>query len=303
MKKIALPAFLSIALLACQPVSDPGPSKPAGSTPTAPDPRPPATPPAPTGMNTEPTPGPTAQPDASPSNPGPGPSTPPPVYPADAGTPTTTPTPENPTTPGPDAGPAATTPAAGPFTCTLIIGIQATGQWYGAGFENLVDNAKWEVISVHSAKVEAWANPNDKLWASKPSSPCAMNAGNPDRILFTGLNWVYDKVEQWVPPLTASVKNLQAKYPGVKRIELRTFVRAPMNKPCPGGSDYKSFIKPAQDEANDIVAKMFPGLVYVAPKLEVRTCADFGGRAPHFSGEGAKAVAKIVADAYGGKAQ
>jgi hypothetical protein len=240
-------------------------------------------------------------PDASPAPSGPPVVTNPPL-PEDAGAPATTPDAEAPVTPAPDAGPAAT-PAAGPFTCTLIIGIQATGQWYGAGFENLVDNARWEVISVHSAKVEAWANPNDKLWAAKPSSPCAMNAGNPDRILFTGLNWIYDKVEQWVPPLTASVKNLQAKYPGVKRIELRTFVRAPGNKPCPGGSDYKSFIKPAQDEANEIVAKMFPGLVYVAPKLEVRTCADFGGRAPHFSNEGAKAVAKIVADAYGGKAQ
>ena len=216
-----------------------------------------------------------------------------------------------PTAPAPDAGAAPVGDASAPvnmpppdnhdYTCTLVIGIQATGQWYNAGFEKLVDGNKWEVIAVHSAKVESWADPNNGLWANNPSSPCTMNAKNPDRILFTGLNWVYDKVEQWVPPLTASVKNLQAKYPGVKRIELRTFVRAPMNQPCPGGSDYKSFIKPAQDEANEIVARMFPGLVFVAPRLEVRTCADFGGRAPHFSSAGAQAVAKIVAVAYGAK--
>jgi hypothetical protein len=303
MKNIALPAFLGITLLACQPVSDPGTPGPGGPSTSAPaaDARSQPTPPASPVTSMEPPPGPPAPPSTPPAGSGQSPT--PPVTTSDAGSPPPATDAEAPapTTPA-DAGPAAT-PAGGPFTCTLIIGIQATGQWYGAGFENLVDNARWEVISVHSAKVEAWANPNDKLWSSKPSSPCAMNAGNPDRILFTGLNWIYDKVEQWVPPLTASVKNLQAKYPGVKRIELRTFVRAPGNKPCPGGSDYKSFIKPAQDEANEIVAKMFPGLVYVAPKLEVRTCADFGGRAPHFSSEGAKAVAKIVADAYGGKTQ
>jgi hypothetical protein len=244
----------------------------------------------------DPTP-PAAKPDAAaPSN------TTPPVVSPDAA----------PAAPEPDAGAALSPDAGSPvsttpppddydYTCTLVIGISATGQWFNAGFEKLVDGNKWEVIAVHSAKVEAWANPADKLWSNNPSSACTMNAKNPDRILFTGLNWIYDKVEQWVPPLTASVKNLQAKYPGVKRIELRTFIRAPMNKPCPGGSDYKSFIKPAQDEAYEIVAKMFPGLVYVAPKLEVKSCADFGGNAPHFTGGGAQTAARTVAAAYGAK--
>jgi hypothetical protein len=240
----------------------------------------------------EPSP-PTARPDAAPA-----PAEAPPVK-ADAAPSTSAP--DAGAVPPGDAAAPASTPDNTDYTCTLVIGIQATGQWYNAGFEKLVDGNKWEVIAVHSAKVESWADPNHSLWSNNPSSACTMNAKNPDRILFTGLNWVYDKVEQWVPPLTASVKNLQAKYPGVKRIELRTFVRAPNNQPCPGGSDYKSFIKPAQDEANDIVAAMFPGLVYVAPKLEVRTCADFGGRAPHFSSAGAQAVARIVAAAYGAK--
>jgi hypothetical protein len=217
----------------------------------------------------------------------------------------------SPAAPEPDAGaapasdgpPPVTAPPVddGDYACTLVIGISATGQWFNAGFEKLVDGNKWELIAVHSAKVELWADPKNALWGHAPSSACTVNAKNPDRILFTVLNWVYTKVDEWVPPTVAAVKNLQAKYPGVKRIELRTFIRAPMNKPCPGGSDYKSFIKDSQDEAHEIVAKMFPGLVTVAPKLEVKSCADFGGNAPHFTSGGAQTAAKTMAAAYGAK--
>src|SRR5205085_1083904 len=31
------------------------------------------------------------------------------------------------------------------YTCTLIIGINATSEWYSRGFESMVDNAKWEI--------------------------------------------------------------------------------------------------------------------------------------------------------------
>jgi len=222
-----------------------------------------------------------------------------PVTPDAAPVATTSPDADTVATDGPP--PVTAPPDNGDYPCTLVIGISATGQWFNAGFEKLVDGNKWELIAVHSAKVELWADPKNALWGHAPSSACTVNAKNPDRILFTVLNWVYTKVEEWVPPTVASVKNLQAKYPGVKRIELRTFLRAPMNKPCPGGSDYKSYIKTSQDEAHEIVAKMFPGLVTVAPKLEVSSCADYGGNAPHFTSGGAATAAKIMAAAYGGK--
>jgi hypothetical protein len=61
---------------------------------------------------------------------------------------------------------------------------------------------------------------------------------------------------------------------------------------------FKSWIKPAQDQANEMVAAMFPGLVTVSPKFEVRSCADFGGNPPHFSGAGATATAKMIAEYY-----
>jgi hypothetical protein len=231
---------------------------------------------------------PTETPDAAVTSPGK--DTEEPVATEDAGAPA-----------APDMAPSTTPPPPGDYGCTMVIGIAATGQWFNAGFEKLVPNDKWEVVAVHSAKIENWANPNDKLWAAKPSSACAQNGGNPDRIIFVGLNWVYDTLEQWVPPLIATVKNFKAKYSNLKRLELATFVRAPMNKPCPASMPFKSWIKPAQDQANEMVAAMFPDWVVVAPKFEVKTCGDFGGNPPHFTSGAATATAKMIADYYLGK--
>lgn len=202
--------------------------------------------------------------------------------------------------PSPD-GPPPTTgePDTGSYTCTLIIGINATQEWYSKGFETLVDNGKWELIRVHSGFVELWADPKNGVWNTGPSSACAQNAGNPDRVIFVALNFDTNTLEQWVPPLTAVVKNLQMKYPGVKRIELATFVRAPMNQPCPQAPDKRSTITPAEDQAIAMVAAANPGLVIASPKFEAKSCSEFSGNPPHPSAAGGTAWAKMMADHYG----
>jgi hypothetical protein len=195
--------------------------------------------------------------------------------------------------PGTPAGPNA-------FTCTLVIGIQATGQWFDAGFEKLVDDSKWELIAVHSGFIQDWADPNGPMWSMSPSSPCASNPKAPDRVIFVGLylHWMDATVDQWVSQLAAVVTNLKAKNSNLRRVELATFVRAPGDMPCPGTMPFKSWIKPAQDQANVTVAAMFPDLVTVSPKFEVSSCADFGGNPPHFTSAAAMAVAKMIADNY-----
>jgi hypothetical protein len=196
-----------------------------------------------------------------------------------------------------------TSPPAGDngesYSCTLIIGINATAEWYSRGFEQLVDNAKWELIRVHSGFVEIWADPKASVWGTGPTSACAKNGGNPDRIIFVALNFEYNTLAQWVPNLTAVVKNLQAKYPGVKRIELGTYVRAPGNKPCPQGPAYRSTITEAQDQANVMVAAANSALVTVSPKFEAKTCSEFSGNPPHPSASGGTAWAKMIAEHYG----
>jgi len=211
-----------------------------------------------------------------------------------------------PTQPSPDAAPpdhgAADAPPrdaapAGDFVCTLVIGIKATGEWFNAGFESVVDGARWEVIPVHNGHLELWADPKNSLWSLAPGSPCAKNAGSPDRVIFVGTNYDYTTTEEFVPRLTAVVHNLQAKFPGVRRIELMTYVRAPGNLPCPGTLSVKTYIKAAQDESNQLVADAFPGLVFVAPKFEVRSCADYS-MPPHFTAAAAMAAAKTIGAYY-----
>jgi hypothetical protein len=203
----------------------------------------------------------------------------------------------------PDAGaaeaavPAPDTAAAEPFVCNLVIGIKATGEWFNAGFENVVENARWEVIPVHNGHVELWADPRNGLWSMAPSSPCAKNAGNPDRVLFVGTNYDYTTLDEWVPKLTAVVNNIKARYSNLRRIELQTYVRAPGNVPCPGNLSVKTYIKPAQDEAMDLVAKSFPGLVVVSPRFEVRSCSDYS-MPPHFTAAAAAAAARTIGAYY-----
>ncbi|HET7719208.1 MAG TPA: hypothetical protein VFK43_04520, partial [Acidimicrobiales bacterium] len=204
---------------------------------------------------------------------------------ADAGAPPSTTPPS--TTPPSTPPPSTPAPAAedGSYACTRIIGINATAEWYNAGFESLVKGDRWELVRVHSGFVELWANPGSGAWSTNPTSPCAGGV-KPDRIIFVALNFDTNTLEQWLPPLTAVVKNLRDKFPGLKRIELGTFVRAPGNTPCPQAPAKRSTIAAAEDQAIAMVAAANPDLVRVAPKFEAKTCGEFSGNPPHPSKTG-----------------
>jgi hypothetical protein len=224
-------------------------------------------------------------------------------------TPTPTPQPMPPPSTDPSTMPPSTTPPPagapkGPFTCSLVIGIQATADWFNGGFEKMVDGNKWELMAVHSGFVNYWADPKHNIWNTKPSSACAMNADNPDRVILTALylHWMSATVDEWVTQLTAAIKNLQAKYSNLKNVELATFIRSPEDKPCPGGMEFKSFIRPEQDMAYDKMPALFaPGLVTVAPKVRVDSCDDYNKNPPHLPGGPAARMATKMAAVYKGE--
>ncbi len=191
----------------------------------------------------------------------------------------------------------ANSPASA-YACTLMIGIQATEEWYNFGFETMVDNSKWELIWVHSGFVELWANPSDPVWSTAVTSPCALNPGKPDRVIFLALNFLYTTAAEWNPVVTMAVDNIKTKYPSAKRIELMSFIRAPGNNACSQAPAPRSTITPAQDDAMAISAAANPGLVFVAPKFEAKTCAEFSSNPPHPSPAGVTAWVKLMADYY-----
>jgi hypothetical protein len=200
----------------------------------------------------------------------------------------------------PDTGPSAP-PAGGggPYNCTRYYGINATAEWYNQGFETMVDGAKWELVRVHSGFVDKWAEPNSAFWNTNPTSACAGGA-KPDRVIFVGLKFEWTSTDLWTTALTGVVKNLKDKFPGLKSIELATYVRAPGNKPCPQGPPYRSTIHPSQDEAIAKVVATDPVLLKASPKFEATSCSDFSGNPPHFTAAGGKKVAAILGAYYGG---
>jgi hypothetical protein len=277
---------------------------PSGSPPPAAG-NPPVNP-APTPNGGEPSVAPMPPPVVTPSPPMTSPPAPPPtmppppvVTPPVVTPPVVTPTP--PVSTAPDAGASAPAPTGprGPYTCSLVIGISATGDWFKAGFEKIVDNDRWQLMAVHSAFINYWADPKHAIWGSKPSSPCTKNADNPDRVILTVLtnHWEIVPAEEWLKQISGAVKNFKAKYSNLRNLELATFVRSPGDKPCPLGDTFRKYDLAPADQAFQLAAAMFPDLVTVAPKVHVDSCDDYNNHPPHLqlAGPASRAAMKMGA--------
>ena len=210
------------------------------------------------------------------------------------------------TTDGGGSGGAA--PADGPtskgYTCTLVIGVSVTHDWFTGGFEMGagIDNTRWEGLAPVQADVsfiQIWADPNAALWKMAKLSPCAMNPDNPDRVIFVGVNWTYTTAAEWLTQYDAVVKTIQGKFSNVKTIYIDTLIRGPNNHNC-GGNDATSevVVRPFIDDAIQTEVAKTPGLLKAAPKLYVPDCNVFMGAGPHFTAAGVKAVAKVYSDYY-----
>jgi hypothetical protein len=198
--------------------------------------------------------------------------------------------------PPPLAPAAATAPApVDPrWACTQVMGVSVTGDWFGHGFEDGLDGERWQAITRKHAFVELWGDPASDLWALPPVSPCATRSNDPDRVLFTAVNWQYKTTDEWSGALTKVVETLRQKYPGLRRIELLTMLRGPGNQSC---GDYRTVVQPYVDEAAARVAAARPDLVRVGPKVEA-TCDLFTKGGPHFTEPGMAGVARIYRTHY-----
>jgi hypothetical protein len=181
------------------------------------------------------------------------------------------------------------------YTCTQVIGVSVTGDWFGAGFESGNDDDRWQALTRTHAFVELWGDPKDPVWSEPVVSPCAKNSTKPDRVIFTGVNWQLKTVDEWTAALTKAVRAIKSKYPSVKRIELLTMLRAPGNKSC---GSFMTVVEPAVDEAVAKVAAAFPKLVTIAPKFEAPNCEVFTKGGPHFTPQGMATVANVYAAHY-----
>ena len=168
------------------------------------------------------------------------------------------------------------------FTCSWVLGIHTTSEWYAAGFETMVDDARWQVSGLEMAQFE-WKNAGFGGWNSAPGSPCAMNSKTPDRIVFTGVDSGSTTVDQFLPQYDSVINIIKTKFPSVKRIDLMTLARAPGDVECKGANrSGSSWIRPGQDQAIAMEVMKNPGFVFATPKFEVKACSDFG-LCPHIN--------------------
>jgi hypothetical protein len=195
---------------------------------------------------------------------------------------------------------APATAADGGYRCNLLLGVAVTGEWFGAGFESVVDGARWEALTRPHTSLAEWADPANPAWALPPASPCAERAADPDRVLLVGMQWEHTTAAQWVASLSAVVAVIRARYPHARSIDLLTMIRAPGNVSC---GNPMSVVPPFVDEAVAAVSARDPGLVRAGPRLEAPGCDAFKKGGPHFTPEGAAAMARTAGAYYAAEAR
>ena len=201
----------------------------------------------------------------------------------------------------PSSGDASTDsfPDPSTFACNLIIGVSVTADWFAADFEKGLDGDRWEAKTQSLAFVEQWADPANAAWSQALTSSCTSGAGDPDRVIFTGVNWTFTGEPDWETQLTKVVETLKGKYPGIREIDLMTMLRAPGNKVCGNPGSPEQVVQPFIDQAIAAVVTKYPSLVRAAPPFYAPSCAVFLPNSPHFADGGAALVANVIRDYYG----
>lgn len=185
--------------------------------------------------------------------------------------------------------------------CNAIYGVSVTGDWFGAGFETGLNGDRWELRWKTQSFVEQWADPSNSVWSQALISPCANGANNPDRVIFTGVNWTYTTKAEWETKLTAVVENLKTKYSSLKEIDLMTMLRAPNNTMCGDPNvqaTHEQIVAPYIDEAIAAVVAKYPKLVRATPKFYAPNCDVFLKDSPHFADGKASVVAGVIRAHY-----
>jgi hypothetical protein len=180
-------------------------------------------------------------------------------------------------------GGSAGSASLGPFSCTLVLGLFTTSQWFngtnpgGASktfLQDGVDATKWEAKMQKYSYAEKWADPKNGLWDLQTQNPCTANSTTPDRALFVGFSPMTKNQADWEKLLNSVISNIKTKYPSVKEIDIVTMGRAPNNMLCPNNNDADTVIAPYEDAAFDAVAAASNGMVVVGPKYYVPDCEN-----------------------------
>jgi hypothetical protein len=180
---------------------------------------------------------------------------------------------------GDAAGSAGASAPAEPekYECTQIYGGSRDGLWFSI-FEQQGRDAEWQSVFLAGSSggyLEDWAEANNPNYARSPDSPCASQSSTPERVVFALAGWMEANQQEYYAHIASVVEQLKTRFPGVRRIELATAVRAPGNQTC--HDDIRTTVPPAQDAAIAQVVAENPDLLTIGHKFEAESCAYFSG--------------------------
>ncbi len=118
-------------------------------------------------------------------------------------------------------------PPRGPFTCTELIGLYSSGEWWDGGFyEGLGDlKNRWQGRFSHYGYTYEYAKPDSYTWSPtnvggvnnvRLTAPCAQSGDAPDRIVYQAWSWELTSEKAWVDSLEAALATIRAKRPSRK---------------------------------------------------------------------------------------
>ncbi|HMJ55660.1 MAG TPA: hypothetical protein VK540_26475 [Polyangiaceae bacterium] len=195
-----------------------------------------------------------------------------------------------------DANVEGGTPPNGPFSCTELMGLLSSGEWWDAGFYDGLGadlKPRWQGRFSHYGYTYEYANPASYAWSPvnvggtnnvRLTTPCAQSGSSPDRIVYQAWTWELTTEAAWIQSLEAALATIRAKRPSAKRIDLMTIIRCPKNLWChsdkpPLGpnTDHDAtkqdcHVPDYVDAAFAKVAAAHPDLVAIAPKFEAHAC-------------------------------
>jgi len=180
------------------------------------------------------------------------------------------------------------------FTCSWVLGIHTTAEWFMAGFTTVVDGTRWQASGIEMAQFQ-WANAGYGGWnPAGAMNPCKVNSKTPDRIVFCGVDTGSTTVQAYLTEYAAAMNNIKTKFPSVKRVDIMTTAVGPGDMECIGANrSGSSFIRPVQNQAITQTVAMFPGFAFECPRWEVASCKDFG-LCPHISAAANAALAMTM---------
>ena len=183
------------------------------------------------------------------------------------------------------------------FECTLVIGYSQVNQWYTAGFEDVVDDAGWQLLWNSGAGVDRWSDPDFAGWDNEIVSPCASGAEGPDRVLLSVSGPFGDDEPAWASAIEATVSVIRDKVPSAQAIVLQPVVGGPEHEPCMSGND---MIRASWQHAHiDAAIAMVVGEdVTAGLSPEVETCDHYSDALGHLTPEGSMAAGASIGAYY-----